>query len=198
MMHENLGMRERILAATIAILRSEGLSGATTRAIAQRAGVAEGSIYRHFEDKTDLVQTAVREHALPAVLEAAQSLLAKAGSGRVRDHVRALLETLYAFYRDVVPLMAAVAAEQETLESFRRGFERRAGGPQRASEPIAAYLRTEQGLGRVAPEIDPDATAVMLLGACFYQAFMERLLGTERVAVQTHRLLGELAKMVER
>ena len=46
--------RQTILDATRRIIDERGLQAATTRNIAELAGCAEGTIYRHFEDKHEL------------------------------------------------------------------------------------------------------------------------------------------------
>ena len=47
--------KDKILRATLILVAREGFSGATTARIAAEAGVAEGSIYRHFKNKNDLM-----------------------------------------------------------------------------------------------------------------------------------------------
>lgn len=51
--HGNL--REVLIQASIAILRSQGGGGLTLRAVAGLAGVSQTSVYRHFTDKQDLL-----------------------------------------------------------------------------------------------------------------------------------------------
>jgi AcrR family transcriptional regulator len=50
---------ELLLAATIAVLEAEGLAGVTIPAVAARAGVSTGSIYRRFVDKDALIRAAL-------------------------------------------------------------------------------------------------------------------------------------------
>src|SRR5204862_4510599 len=46
--------RERIFAAALDQLADGGYASATIQAVALRAGVATGSVYRHFHSKSDL------------------------------------------------------------------------------------------------------------------------------------------------
>ena len=50
--------RERILQATIELIMEKGFKGATTRAIAQKAGVNEITLFRHFNNKMGIVKAA--------------------------------------------------------------------------------------------------------------------------------------------
>jgi AcrR family transcriptional regulator len=53
--------KARLLRAAIVIAAGEGMAAATTAAIAQEAGVAEGTLYRHFDSKDDLLIAAYRQ-----------------------------------------------------------------------------------------------------------------------------------------
>jgi AcrR family transcriptional regulator len=53
--------RERLLRSAVAIVAKDGLAAATTAAIAAEAGVAEGTLYRHFDSKDDLLIAAYRQ-----------------------------------------------------------------------------------------------------------------------------------------
>lgn len=51
--------QDRLLAATIALLREHGLPGCTVPAVAGRAGVAVGTVYRRYLDKDRLLAEAI-------------------------------------------------------------------------------------------------------------------------------------------
>lgn len=53
--------KERLIRAAIGIVAAEGMAAATTAAIAEHAGVAEGTLYRHYESKDDLLIAAYRQ-----------------------------------------------------------------------------------------------------------------------------------------
>lgn len=60
MLTETLPTKEKLIRAARAIGAREGLAAATTAAIAAEAGVAEGTLYRHFPSKDDLLIEAYR------------------------------------------------------------------------------------------------------------------------------------------
>jgi AcrR family transcriptional regulator len=51
--------RERILAATLALIGEHGLGGVTNRAVAREAGVSPGSLSYHFPEQTALLREAL-------------------------------------------------------------------------------------------------------------------------------------------
>lgn len=61
--------RERILAAAFELISNRGYQGATTRDIAQRAGVAEVTIFRHFTNKENLFRETTQHYTTIPVLE---------------------------------------------------------------------------------------------------------------------------------
>lgn len=60
--------RDRLLQAAIQVFSEAGYVGATTRAIAQQAGVSEVTLFRHFQRKEQLLQ-AVAQHIAHLVME---------------------------------------------------------------------------------------------------------------------------------
>jgi AcrR family transcriptional regulator len=170
--------REQLVDAAERVLRAKGLTRATTKEIAREAGYAEGTLYLHFADKLDLVR-AVHERLLPEFVEMVSRLPERAGTGTVAGNLTDLARSALGLYRDMLPLGSSLFADPELLERFRIMLAERRGGPQRAWEPVVAYLRAEQTLGRVNPGADPAAAALLLLGACQQLVFVELMTGPE-------------------
>jgi AcrR family transcriptional regulator len=172
------GTRAQLVDAAERVLRTRGLARATTKEIAREAGLAEGTLYLHFADKLDLVR-AVHERLLPAFIEVVRHLPARAGSGTVEGNLTELARSALRLYRDVLPLGSSLFADPELLRRYRALLTGLGGGPHRAWEPVVAYLRAEQRLGRVAADADPAAAALLLLGACQQLVFVELMTGPE-------------------
>jgi AcrR family transcriptional regulator len=177
------GTRAQLVDAAERVLRTKGLARATTKEIAREAGCAEGTLYLHFTDKLDLVR-AVHERLLPAFIEVVRHLPGRAGTGTVEGNLAELARSALRLYRDVLPLGSSLFADPELLRRFRALLAERGGGPHRAWEPVVAYLRAEQALGRVASGADPAAAALLLLGACQQLIFVELMTGPETLPFQ--------------
>jgi AcrR family transcriptional regulator len=61
------GRRQAILEAALAVFADEGFAAAKLDHVAERAGVAKGTIYLHFKDKQDLFEQMVREAVSPVI-----------------------------------------------------------------------------------------------------------------------------------
>ncbi|MFC0432877.1 TetR/AcrR family transcriptional regulator [Kutzneria buriramensis] len=149
--------REALIAAAAALLAERGYADCSVAAVAARAGVSTGSVYRYFPAKADLIVEVFRglvSREVDAVERAA------AGPGDLIDRVVAIVETFanralksprqaYALLAE--PVDAPVEAER--LE-FRRVFQR----------AFAAHV-TEAVKAGVLPPQDAQITAAALVGA---------------------------------
>jgi AcrR family transcriptional regulator len=159
--------RTRLIEATRTVVREAGYAHASTRAIAKAAGVAEGTIYRHFPDKASLFLATVMESNAP-VITWVTALPDRAGEGTVEENLIDAALQLASLRDEILPLELAIAADPE-LAAQRRQVMAAAGSslPSGPPEAIAAYLAAEQRLGRVREDVDPREAASLLLGMLF-------------------------------
>lgn len=88
--------KDKLIRAAITIAARDGLSAATTAAIAAEASVAEGTLYRHYKGKDDLIIDAFRK-VKTRVLEAATAQLRP--DAPIRDRVLAAWRAIFEAYR---------------------------------------------------------------------------------------------------
>ncbi|MEU3572093.1 TetR/AcrR family transcriptional regulator [Kitasatospora sp. NPDC036755] len=149
--------REAVLQSAVGLLAERGYGGCTMAAVADRAGIATGSLYQHFSGKAELSVQLFRRvvtHEIDAV-NAAVAL-----RSTPRQRIAAVVETFadralraprLAYALLVEPADAVV--DEERLV-FRRAFR----------DVIATEIAAAVASGEL-PEQDPVLTAAALVGA---------------------------------
>jgi AcrR family transcriptional regulator len=172
--------RERLIDAALEVFLQHGFARATTREIARTAGVAEGTIYRHFVDKHSLFR-AVFAFAVGNLIEELGRLPDLAGRATVRENLRYLLGLLSEIQQRSAPLMASIEADPELARSFAVHLEGDADAQSDIAAPLsmtAVYIHAEQDLGRIRSDVDPvEAAAVVVAGS--YARGVQRVLGEQ-------------------
>lgn len=163
--------RARILDAAHHLMSTIGLTRTTTKQIAREAGCSEAALYKYFRDKEEIFVGVLREHA-PGLTDTLAGLPRRAGESQVADHLTEVALLAVQFYRRSFPMAASLFASPDLLAAHRGKLDLSTSGPQKPTEYLATYLRAEQDLKRVSADIDPDAVAGLLIGACFHRAFL--------------------------
>lgn len=165
--------RNAVIDAAVEILAEEGLSGASTAAVARRAGVSQGALFRHFPTKPDLLGAANARvldalfaeflAALPAAL-ASGDLLTGGLRALWQVYTDARLAGVFELYlaartdpalRDqVAPLMRAHAGRE--LAVARLLFPEAAHRPD-FDDVVIGLLSTLQGAAVVAHALPGEA-----------------------------------------
>lgn len=172
MTERGITTRARLIAATVEVVREVGYAHATTRLIAQHAGVAEGTIYRHFPDKAALFFAAVFQRNT-AVLEGLSGLADRAGASTVEANLTETLLRLASLRAELLPLELALLTDPELADRRRQAVtELRTGKLEGPPQLVAEYLRAEQQLGRVRTDATAEDMAVTVLAALFGMALM--------------------------
>lgn len=157
-------------------MRSHGLSGVTTRQIAEAAGCSEAAIYVHFKGRLELL-IAVLEESLPDMLEPLRRLTSLLGQETPRQNLEAAVRGIFAFQQRVTPMLAGLFSEPKLLLGYRKSLARGEKGPKRGIASLAGYIESEQGLGRIDKSIDANTAATLLMSASFFRAFAESFFG---------------------
>ena len=121
---------------------------------------------------------------------------ARAGTATVRANLLDAARAALSWYRELVPLAAAVFADAEL-----RAGELLEGGSldsEISAANLEEYLRAEQQLGRVRAGADTEAVARALLDSCFGQSFVGALLDRNGGEEERDRYAAELVELVTR
>ena len=149
--------RETIIAAATHQLAEHGYGGCSVAAVAERAGVAVGSVYRHFPTKAELVVHVFRQvvsHEVDAVREAS------ARPGEPAERVLAVFETFATRALKSPRLAYALLAEPVDALIDAKRLEFRRAFRDVVAEHVAAGVRE-----RALPAQDGVLTAAALVGA---------------------------------
>lgn len=139
----------RILESALALFAARGVEATTTKAIARRARVAEGSLYRHFASKDELAHAIYREN----LEELSALLFSSLRPGRsLAGNLEALLGVLFTRY-ETEPLLARFLLFGQFREAprFPAGFRY-------PSEAFAEAIRMEK---KIPPREIPLVTALI-------------------------------------
>jgi len=166
--------RKQILDAAQRLIEAGGFTRLTTKEIAQEAGCAEGTIFKHFERKEDLCLAVVLENSPKFKDMIAQK---HAGEGPVRKNLEDIALAAIRFSDKLIPLAAALFADANLLARHRQILQESGRGPKDVFDLIAAYVSDEQQIGRINREAVPLAVGALLLGPCFHWAFLRQGMG---------------------
>ena len=180
--------RKRVVAAARELIAHGGYREAQVAAVAARAGVATGTVYRHFPSKADLFAEVFRQVSQREV-DATRAAVEAVGNGPATARLRAAIETFarraLRARRQAWALLAEPvdpAVEAERL-AFRRAHAAHFAGilrdgiaagelPPQNADLAAAALVGALGealvgpLSPVAPRTDPDALVSELVAFC--------------------------------
>lgn len=152
--------RGRILDAAAQLFTERGYDGASTRAIAARAGVNEVTLFRQFGSKKGLFQAMLRQNsALPGLESALRERLTGDYRADLLTLATQFLTFLCARRKEIIMLLAEAERQPEMLEMV-------AFIPMQQRQMVSDYLRWQMSEGRVRP-MDPDLAAQGLLGMLF-------------------------------
>ncbi len=154
--------RDRILHAAARVYGELGFRGATTRRIAEEAGVNEITIFRHFGSKDALIAEAIRCHA------AAEST-AELPKQPVNPE-QELVRWAEAFATHLRGARGMILKCMGDLEERREMAACIYSGPTHAFNELRGYLAHLRKAGLVDASTDPTTAAAMLMGSLFGDA----------------------------
>ncbi|MFF9847442.1 TetR/AcrR family transcriptional regulator [Streptomyces litmocidini] len=183
--------RTKLYEAAVTLIAEQGFSATTVDEIAERAGVAKGTVYYNFKSKTELFEELLRHGVslLSASLRAAAEETAERGGSRV-DALDAMIRAGLVFIDRypaftqlyVAELWRTNRAWNSTLLVVR----------QEAVAVVEGVLREGVAAGELSEEIDVQLTAAALVGMVLVAALDWQAFQSERSLDDVHAALSRL------
>ncbi|MHB9862456.1 TetR/AcrR family transcriptional regulator [Streptomyces sp. YIM S03343] len=183
--------RQKLYEAAVTLIAEQGFSATTVDEIAERAGVAKGTVYYNFASKSVLFEELLRHGVglLAAALREAAERSAREGGSRV-DALDAMIRAGLGFIAGspsftqlyVAELWRTNRAWQSTLMVVR----------QQVIAAIEDVLREGIANGELSEEIDVPLTAAALAGMVLVAALDWQAFQPERTLDDVHASLSRL------
>ncbi|MFB7861896.1 MULTISPECIES: TetR/AcrR family transcriptional regulator [unclassified Streptomyces] len=183
--------RAKLYEAAVTLIAEQGFSATTVDEIAERAGVAKGTVYYNFKSKTELFEELLRHGVslLAASLRAAAEETAERGGTRI-EALDAMIKAGLVFIQRypaftqlyVAELWRTGRAWNSTLLVVR----------QEAVAVVENVLRDGVAAGEFTDEIDVPLTASALVGMVLVAALDWQAFQSERSLEDVHAALSRL------
>jgi AcrR family transcriptional regulator len=172
--------RSAVLDATVELLTEGGMAAVTMEAVAARAGVSKGTVYKWWPTRGAV--------ALDAFMRSVTEALAFPDSGDVETDMVSQVEVLLGLFRDTFagPFLTALIGQAQTDPELGVAFLERWLNPRRA---IAAdVLRRAVARGEIRADVDVDTLVDQIYAPLYHRMLLRHLPLTDdlpRVLVRT-------------
>ncbi|MFF7228582.1 TetR family transcriptional regulator [Streptomyces sioyaensis] len=183
--------RRRLFDAAVVLIAEQGFSATTVDEIADRAGVAKGTVYYNFASKNVLYEELLRDgmDLLAGSLRRAADSTVAAGGTRV-DALDAMIRAGLDFIAGSPALMQLYVAELwRTNRTWRATLTSVRG---RALTVVESVLRDAVAAGELTAELDISLTASALLGMVLVAALDWQSFQPDRSVEDVHAALSRL------
>lgn len=154
--------RQRIIDAAVEIGSKFGYAQATTKAIAEVAGVNEVTLFRHFGTKKNLFSEAIEQYGAPALVSEIEARL----SGNYRQDLQAIGHVIFSALFERREMLQLLLCESANIPEVRTVLAR---NPRELRRMLVRYLKQQMKQG-VVRQGHPDLMAQAFLGMFFAYA----------------------------
>jgi len=188
------GKREGdILRAAISLFADKGFEATTTKAIARQAGVAEGTIFRYFKTKTDilisLIATSIVKAASPRVFSPVERILHQSDKP-TREILLELIEDRIGLIRENAALFKVIITEIQYRPQLKKIWMREF--PEKGLLLMEDFIHQKIIAGEFRQDIPPRQAAAMLAGMLGASALLDYNLDDEIAWLDEDHIRGIL------
>lgn len=185
-------LHARLVASAVRIIAKHGTVGLTVRKIADEAGLANGALYNHFDDKEELIALALREHVQSVVHDAT---LPEPGTATLEENLREYIAFGMTTIARLIPAFSGVFGHPKVISRLHEYGDPESGVG--IPSLLKDYLVAEQALGRIAADADVQAATALIVGVCHQAALPGIFTGIpQQKLVVSPEFINSLARTV--
>jgi AcrR family transcriptional regulator len=170
--------RERLIESTRELLWDRGYVGTSPKAIQERSGAGQGSMYHHFGGKRDLALAAIERNTADLVARAGADL---GGAGTVTERVARYMRRERAALRGCPVGRLTMDPDVMADPDLRRPVQ---DALDAVRDRLTAVLDEGRGSGELDPSLDPSAIATALIAVLQGGYVLARASGSADTYVQ--------------
>lgn len=181
--------RDEIVQAAMRLFARQGYARTTTKEIAAEAGIAEGTIYKHFASKQEILFA----FSVPTLVTPVHELLERLAGADDFTIIRALIENRFAIWDRWRDVMRAVLGEALFNEELADAFYQHIAGTGLAILEAFITRRMAEGIFR---PMNPRVVSRSLLGMMLSHFLLwQGTLGGRYLDVPRDELIDEIARL---
>lgn len=152
--------QKEIISVSLDLISEKGIQGLTIKNLAQRIGITEPAIYRHYENKI---------HILLAILELFRKNTVQVFENKSDDNLSAIenIEQIFSNQFRILaetPQLVAVIFSEEIFRNEPLLMERIGAIMDQINQAITAIIRKGQERNEIRPDIEAAHLAIMIMG----------------------------------
>jgi len=178
---------KKILKAATRVFVEKGYRGATTSEIAKEAGVAEGTIFKHFKTKKELFLSlfvpAIMEMTLPEVLDSLEELLEEEKNSPEEEVLKAIFKNRLELIRKNSDIIKLLFYEAQFHEEIRDLLLNKLA--LKARKIVMKYIDERKKVGILKRDIDSGVAArslaALFMGHIVWHNFVSKYVPQDEV-----------------
>src|SRR5699024_6192759 len=134
--HLKLSTKDKIIEATVELVNEKGYKGATTKEIAERAGLNEVTLFRHFGNKKGIVEAAIEKYGF---VDSFENILEENVIWEIEKDLKMLVREYKALHeqkKSVILLSIKEAGKYQELDALIKNI------PQKYIKILKYYFET--------------------------------------------------------
>ncbi|WP_044482026.1 TetR/AcrR family transcriptional regulator [Paenibacillus antibioticophila] len=159
-MTQTLNTRKKILQAAISLIKKKGFQGVTTREIARQANVNEVTVFRHFGNKMNILNTIIDEYSY---IPSFEKVVHEEIRWNLKEDLQIITKVYFTFFKENDDVIKIAYKE---LGSFPELDKKITTIPLQLKELLVQYFDRMQKLNKI-KECDSNAIAIAFISMNF-------------------------------